>query len=193
MNLVRQPVPLMTAEEFLVWEPGDCRHWQLVDGQPTLTPPANRSHGAIHAEAGRLLANHLLERGDPRSVLVMPATQPRVQAQTNIRIPDLAVVSGTYGVEDEIIVRTPKLIVEVLAAEDRELTWSNVWTYVTIPSVQEIVVISSMAVEADQLCRAPDGSWPDQPTKITDGADITFASIGLTLKLRALYRTTRLA
>jgi hypothetical protein len=50
-----------------------------------------------------------------------------------------------------------------------------------------------MAVEADQLCRAPDGSWPDQPTKITDGADITFASIDLTLKLRALYRTTRLA
>jgi Uma2 family endonuclease len=193
MNIVRQPVQLMTAEEFLVWEPGDCRHWQLVDGQPTLMPPADRSHGAMHAEIGRLIANHLLERGDPCSVVAMPATQPRVQAHSNIRIPDLAVACGTYGVSDEIIARAPRLIVEVLAAEDRALTWSNVWTYTTIPSVQEIMVISSMAVEADQLCRMPDGNWPDQPTKIADGADITCASIGLTLKLRAFYRTTRLA
>jgi len=192
MNVVRKHVPLMTAEEFLVWEPGDGRMWQLVDGQPQAMAPTTRSHGALLNEIGHRIAGHLEQSGGPCSVVQAPGTQPKVQARTNIRIPDIAVVCTPYETE-EPLVPTPRLVIEVLSPSNRAETWSNVWTYVTIPSVQEIVVISSMAVEADQLCRAPDGNWPDQPTKIADGADITFASIGLTLKLRALYRTTRLA
>jgi Uma2 family endonuclease len=192
MHVVRKHVPLMTAQEFLVWEPGDGRMWQLVDGQPQAMAPTTRSHGALMNEIGRRIANHLEQSGGPCSVITAPGTQPNVQARTNIRIPDLAVVCTPYETEEQLVL-TPRLVIEVLSPSNGAETWSNVWTYVTIPSVQEVVVISSMAVEVDQLCRAPDGSWPDQPTKISDGADITFASIDLTMKLRPLYRTTRLA
>jgi Uma2 family endonuclease len=184
--------PLMTAEEFLEWEPGDGRRWQLVDGEPQAMAPTTRSHGALLNEIGRRIANHLEQIGGPCSVIQAPGTQPKVQAHTNVRIPDIAVVCTPYETEERLVL-TPRLVIEVLSPSNRAETWSNVWTYTTIPTVREIVVISSMAVEADKLFRMPDGHWPDQPTKITDGADITFASIGLTLKLRALYRTTRLA
>ena len=49
----------MTVAEFLAWDAGDGRLWQLVDGEPQAMAPASRTHGAIQAELCRLIANHL--------------------------------------------------------------------------------------------------------------------------------------
>jgi Putative restriction endonuclease len=38
-------------------------------------------------------------------------------------------------------------------------TWENVWSYCTIPSVQEIAIVHSARVLAEMLRRGPDGHW----------------------------------
>ena len=81
----------MTVAEFLAWNPPSTQLWQLVDGEPQAMAPANRTHGAIQSELGSLIRNHLVERSSPCSVVTTPGVIPRVQSETNLRIPDLAV------------------------------------------------------------------------------------------------------
>ena len=84
------------------------------------------------------------------------------------------------------------LIVEILSPSNAAETWSNVWTYTTIPSVREILILRTTEIGADLLRRQPDGLWPEQPAELRCGT-LTLESIGFTCELRALYRTTRLA
>ena len=83
-------------------------------------------------------------------------------------------------------------IIEILSPSNERETWSNVWTFTTLPSVAEIVVVRTVFQGADVLRRSADASWPDRALEIRSG-DLSFDSIGLLLPLPALYRTTRLA
>ena len=47
--------------------------------------------------------------------------------------------------------------------------------------------------DAESMARLPDGSWPEQAQVLRDNAALELASIGLTLPVRAIYRTTSLA
>lgn len=181
----------MTVAEFLVWDAGDGRLWQLVDGQPQATAPASRTHGALQNELGRLIANHLAERSSVCSVLANPGVVPKVQAEHNVRIPDLAVICSEYEAEEPVIA-DPMLIVEIPSPGNEAETWANVWAYATIPSVREIVILRTVSIGADLLRRRADGSWPRTPEPIEVG-DLVLESIGFRAPLIALYRTTRLA
>ncbi len=183
----------MTVAEFLAWDAPGGDRWQLVDGEPQAMAPANRTHNGILGELGRLIGNHLLARGDPCSVVPTPGVVPRVRADSNYRIPDLAVTCSDYQEEEEEYdVTAPVFLVEILSPSNRADIWTNVWAYTTMPSVQEILVVHSTRVGAELLRRNPDGSWPAQPATIDDG-EIELASIGFRASLAALYRTTRLA
>lgn len=182
----------MSVSEFLAWNPPSGQLWQLVDGEPQAMAPANRTHGAIQAELARLIANHLAERGSPCSVVTAPGVIPRVQAETNVRIPDLAVTCSGYDAEESALI-DPVLLVEILSPSNQAETWANVWAYASIPSVQEILVLKTAAIGAELIRRNPDGSWPRQSVPIEAGGDVTLESIGLKLPLAAAYRTTRLA
>jgi Uma2 family endonuclease len=181
----------MTVPEFLAWDaPGETR-WQLVDGEPIAMAPTSRTHGTLQFEMGRLIGNHLADAGSPCSVVVAPGIIPRVRSNENFRIPDLAVTCTRYETE-EYDVRNPVLIVEVLSPSNRADTWRNVWVYTTIPSLEEIVLLSSTAVRAQLLRRGSDGSWPAEATVIDDG-DLRLESVDFAVNLAAVYRTTRLA
>lgn len=180
----------MSVAEFLAWEPVDGQAWQLVDGEPVAMAPTNRTHGALQNELGSLIRNHLAAQARPCSVIAQPGIVPHVQATHNFRIPDLAVTCSDYTTE-ESAVADPMLIVEILSMSNRSETWANVWTYTTIPSVREILVLHTVSVTADLLRRRPDGTWPKEPETI-QGGDLTLDSIGFTLPLIDVYRTTRL-
>ena len=181
----------MTVAEFFAWNPPSAQLWQLVDGEPQAMAPANRTHGAIQNELGRLLANHFDERKSPCSVVAAPGVIPRVQSETNVRIPDLAVTCSGYDAEESALA-DPVLLIEILSPSNQAETWANVWAYTTIPSVQEILVLKTASIAAELLRRNPDGSWPRQPLSIETG-DLALESIGFRLPLAAAYRTTRLA
>jgi Uma2 family endonuclease len=189
MSSALKPPAEMTVAEFLAWDaPG---RWQLVDGEPVAMAPTSRTHGALQIELGGVIRNHLATSGSPCTVIAAPGIVPQVRSNDNFRIPDLAVTCTPYETE-EYDVANPVLVVEVLSPSNRTETWQNVWSYTTIPSLREILILSSTAIRADLLRRGSDGNWPAAATVIEAG-DLILASIGLTVQLAELYRTTRLA
>ncbi len=108
----------MTVAEFLAWNPPSAQIWQLVDGEPQAMVPANRTHGAIQAELGSLIRNHLAERSSPCSIVTAPGVIPRVQSETNLRIPDLAVTCSGYDTEESALV-DPVLLIEILSPSNQ--------------------------------------------------------------------------
>ena len=180
----------MSAAEFLAWQPGDGRVWQLVDGEPQAMAPASRTHGTLQAELAALLRNRFLEQGSSCTVVVEPGVVPHVQASHNVRILDLAVTCSDYDTE-EAAVADPVLVVEFLSPSNQAETWANVWAYTTIPSVVEILVVRMASVGADLLRRAADGRWPQEPDLIKEG-DLVLESVGFRTALGGLYRRTRL-
>jgi Plasmid encoded RepA protein len=81
-------------------------------------------------------------------------------------------------------------LVEILSPSNRSETWTNVWAYTTIPSVQEILVLHSTAVRAEMLRRDAEGNWPERP-EVLEGGTLELLSIGLQLPLAAAYAGTR--
>ena len=183
--------PFMSVDEFMAWEPGDGRAWQLVDGVPEAMAPTNRTHGALQGRLGFLLEAHFERNGSPCSVVIAPGVIPHVQAGHNVRIPDLGVTCSPYADEQPLLL-DPVLLVEVLSPSNQRETWSNVWTYTTIPSVREILVLRSASVGAELLRRCEGGDWPERPEIVTEG-DLVLESLSFRAPLAALYRTTRFA
>ena len=188
MSAANQLPAGMTAAEFLDWNPQDSDRWELVDGTPQAMAPASPRHGAIQNETGRLIANHLAEARPACRVITEPGVQPRVRANLNIRVPDLAVTCAEWD-PDERLLHKPLLVVEILSPSNRADTWANVWSYVTIPSVLEILVLHTADIRADLLRRQEDGAWPDNPVSLTAGDAVTLPSINFTAPLTAFYRT----
>jgi Uma2 family endonuclease len=138
----------MTVAEFLAWDAPGPGRWQLIDGEPVAMAPTSRTHGTPRPELGALIRNHLEATGSPCTVIGAPGIIPRVRANENFRIPDLAVTCTPYETE-EYDVSNPVLIVDVLSPPNRAETWRNVWSFTTIPSLKEILLLSSTAIRAN--------------------------------------------
>ena len=180
----------MTVDEFIVW--ADNGSWQLVDGEPRAMAPASATHGIIQTNVGYTLTRHLRELGSPCRAVTEPAIVPRVRSRSNMRVPDLAVTCAPVE-SGQIALPEPLLIVEILSPTNEAETWENVWTYVSIPSVQEILVLRSAGIAADLLRRQPDGTWPDEPLPLGRDDTVRLDSIGLSCALAEFYIGTHLA
>jgi len=193
VTLRKPPLTRMTLAEFLKWEPDDpaARSWQLIDGEPVAMAPGSRAHGAIQIEVGALLRNHLLERGSPCQVVSEAGVIPRLRADRNYRIPDIGVTCAPPS--NDQMLPDPVLLIEILSPSNEVETWANVWTYASIPSLMEILVVHSTRVAADLLRRDAAGQWPDEPVTLGPDDAITLTSVDFAVPLRAIYRTTHLA
>ncbi|HEY6433644.1 MAG TPA: Uma2 family endonuclease [Acetobacteraceae bacterium] len=181
----------MDLAEFLAWDAPPNIRWQLVDGEPQAMAPPNRTHAVIQAELLRLIGNHLAERGSPCTAMGPAGVVPRVQADINFRVPDVA-VTCTDVREEEHTLSDPVLLVEVLSPTNQSETWTNIWSYTTIPSVKEILVVDSVRIRAHLLRRDAEGNWPERALVIEDEM-LELTSIDFRVPIAALYRRTRLA
>jgi Uma2 family endonuclease len=181
----------MSVAEFLAWNGPPGQKWQLVDGEPQAMSLANRTHGSLQSELAWVLTSHFRATGRPCVAVTEPGFVPRALAATNVRIPDLAVTCSRYESE-EATLSGPVLIVEILSPSNTAETWTNIWACTSIPSVREILVLHTASIVADLLRRDADGNWPEVPVSIAAG-DLVLDSIGLSVPLKSLYRTTRLA
>ena len=186
---VKIPV-YMSVDEFLAWNPSGEEMWQLVDGVPQAMAPASTVHGKILARLAQTIGNHLDARNSPCSVIIEPGIVPHLNASHNVRVPDLA-VTCTELEDRQATLTDPVLVAEVLSPSNQAETWNNVWAYTSIPSVAEVLVLRSVFIGADLLRRQPDGTWPREPERITEG-DLVLDSIGLRTPLMDLYRRTPL-
>jgi len=180
----------MTVAEFYAWAETVEGRWELVDGEPVAMAPANTTHGAIQNELGRLIGNALLEKGAPCAVITEPGVIPHIRANANVRIPDLVEICGEFRTELRALTE-PVVPIEILSPGNRQRTWSNAWTYTTIPSVREIAVFRTASIGVELLRRLGDDTWPEQ-AELVESGDFSLESVGVRFPLAAAYRTTRL-
>ena len=189
----RKSEPPMTVADFLDWR-GDAsgQRYQLVDGEVRAMSPGSATHGTIQATVARLIGNHLAHSGSPCRVVSEPAFATRVRANINLRVPDLG-VTCTPDAPGQQTLPDPILLIEVLSPGNTTDTWDNVWSYTTIPTVQEIVVVHSTRILAELLRRQADGSWPADPEEIRPEGNLRLHSVAFEGPLRDIYQRTHLA
>jgi Uma2 family endonuclease len=115
---------------------------------------------------------------------------PALDATTNERVPDLAVICSHEN--DPRYLLHLVILIEILSPSNAAITRANVWAYRTIASAREIVLIHSTRILAELLRRDADGEWPSEPQIVEDGGELRLNSIGFTVPLHAIYRTTSL-
>lgn len=179
---------LMTVGEFLNWDSPGPYLWQLIDGVPVAMAPPAPLHGAIQSETVRLIGNHLVEGGSPCAVISTPGVIPRFQSDRNFMVPDIAVTCAASDITGKAL-HEPILLIEILSPSNHAETWRNVWAYLTIPTLREILVIRTTSVGVELLTRGDDDKWPERPLAIATGT-FMLSSIGLSLPVAALYRGT---
>ncbi|MDX2157832.1 MAG: Uma2 family endonuclease [Hyphomicrobiaceae bacterium] len=185
----RKPPPRMTVTDFLAWNgPGK---WELVDGELRAMAPASATHGMIQANLAKVIGRHLDDRKGPCRVITEPAIAVRLRASLNTRIPDLGITCSPVGPTD-VLLPEPVALIEILSPGNPDDTWSNVWTYSTIPSVREIIVLHSTRVLAEVLRRDSDGNWPMDPEDVGPDSELRLETVGLALLLREAYVGTYL-
>lgn len=155
-----------------------------------MAPPSG-THAAIQMEISVLLRDALRARGSLCRVLRGAGIQPRVEAEWNVRIPDLLVDCDPPDPRQHLVLN-PVLIAEVLSPGNERRTRSNVWAYRTIPSVQDILLLYGWRVEAELMRRAADGNWPDSPTQLGATDRLILPGIGLDVALADAYAATGL-
>ena len=191
-NTLRKPPPRMTVADFIEW-PGDGTggRSQLIDGEVREIPLGSVARGLIHTNVNYLVASHLKAADGPYSAFVRPSIVPRLRAGLNLRAPALGVAAAPDR-SDQYIVPDPILLIEILTPENTTDVWGNVWSYCTIPSVQEVALVHSTRVLAELLRRGRDGHWPEEPEEIGPDGMLSLASIGLACPLLEVYAHTLL-
>ena len=111
--------------EFLDWDSGDHsgRHWQLVDGEPLPMAVGHVDHGAMLAELGTLIGNHLARRDVWRAAMFLSVV-PRLAAHRNLRIADLGVIS--MPARDGIAAGDPVLLADIISPNSHAETRGNI-------------------------------------------------------------------
>ena len=182
----------MDVTEFIAW-PGDGTgmRYELVDGALRAMAPASDAHNTIVSNLNGLLYIYLMKSRPGCRVVAGPGVQPRIRAEWNFRIPDLGVTCAA-NVPHDVFTPEPILLVEVLSPSNTADTSENIWTYTTLPSVQEILVVHSVRQKAELLTRDATGNWPANPVIIEPGSNVVLASIGATLPFAEIYAGTHL-
>jgi Uma2 family endonuclease len=171
----------LTLAEFLEWDDGTDRRYQLIDGVPVMMAPTLEAHGEIVINLG----------AEIRSRLRPPC---RVISEAGITIPDRR---DTYYVADLAVTCTPRepgrrmvvdpvLIVEVLSPSTGQVDrWRKVADYRTLPSVREILVVFADERRVEVQRRSADG-WLVED--LIGQAEIDLDCCAKPIPLDALYR-----
>jgi Uma2 family endonuclease len=168
----------LNVDEFLTWDDGTDRRYELVRGEIVAMAPPSQRHGTIVA----LLAAALI-RGVPRECRVVVEAGIRLADRDDTYYQaDLAVTcappSGSQHVPE------PRVIVEVLSPSTAQYDrGTKLPDYREIPSIDEIVAISSTGRDAE-LWRRSGTSWI--VSRINRGT-LRLESIGAEIDLDAVY------
>lgn len=154
--------------------------------------PASAAHGAIQADLAYELRRHMIEQRRSCRVVTEPAIATRVRASINLRVPDVG-VSCTPATHGEQALTEPILLIEILSPGNSSDTWDNVWSYTTIPTVREIVVVHSTRILAEVLRRDAEGNWPEQPEVTGPSGTLRLECVGFSCPIAAIYAQTPLA
>lgn len=173
----------MTVAEFLRWDDGTDRRYQLIDGFVVAMAPPARAHGRIVARLAGAIDTALRPRAARFAQVEAGIVRPL--SDDTCYVADLAASCEESEAGDQLL-RAPFLIVEILSpnttAFDR---LHKVADYRRIESVVEILLLESEMIFAEILRREGD-RWI---TEIVQGpaASLSLSSVPLSLSMGELY------
>jgi Uma2 family endonuclease len=174
----------MTVDEFLAWDDGTDRRYELWAGVLTAMAPPMPRRGLLAAALAGEIRSALRRR--PPSRVLGEAGVALPDRNDTFYVADLAIICEPLRAEDRLI-RNPVLIVEILspstAAIDRQI---KVPDYRSISSVVEILLIDSESAFAEVHRREGD-RWITEMMRGL-GATLTLGSVPLTILLSELYQ-----
>lgn len=191
-ELARRPLPYMTTDEFLAWAwtgDGTGRTFQLIDGGGQPVSPASDAHAIIASNLNYLLNAAVRAAGLELFVRSEGAVIPRLNASTNVRVPDV-LVAAARAARKQQTVPEPLMVVEVLSPGNARDTRDNVRSYATLRSVREMAIVDSTRMRAEIYRRDPAGDWAADPEIVGPGGRLRLSSVGLDCAIEEAYRGT---
>jgi Uma2 family endonuclease len=186
MSALLSPQYLSVAEYLAGEQISDVKH-EYVGGSVYAMAGTTRTHNSISLRLATRLGTHL--GGGPCQTYVNDVkVRLLIRGEDLFYYPDLMVGCDPRDT-DELWLRFPKLIIEVLSPSTERLDRrEKFWSYITIPTLEEYVLVAQESPAVTIHRRRTD--W--QPEAIV-GLDSTFhlESVDLTLPLRALYENVR--
>jgi Uma2 family endonuclease len=187
MNVPQLNPDRMTADEFFAFTATrpDGEKWELIEGEPLLSPSANYAHQTIISNLIGLLRSARSEQS--ASWIAIPGIGVEV-SKTSIPIPDVLVRPATllddWKCADMIVA------FEVLSPStaDHDLRWKR-RAYATLASLQHYVVVAQDAVEVVVYDRQ--SGFAERRIEGMK-ATLDLPALGIALPLAEIYRETGL-
>jgi Uma2 family endonuclease len=171
----------MTLAEFLEWDDGTDRRYQLLDGIPVMMAPSLEAHGELAAALTIEIGTRLKP---PCRVISEAGIVMSARADTYY-VADLAVTCAPREPGRRMVVE-PVLVVEVLSPSTGQVDrWRKVADYRTLPSVREILVVFSDERRVEVQRRTPDG-W--RVEDLIGKAEIALSCCDAPIPLDEVYR-----
>jgi Uma2 family endonuclease len=171
----------MTLTEFLQWDDGTDRRYELLDGIPMMMAPSLEAHGELAAA----LTMEIGGRVKPPCRVISEAGVLIPGRADTYYIADLAVTYAPREPGRRMVVE-PVLVVEILSPSTGQVDrWRKVADYRTIQPVREILVVFSDERRVELQRRTSDG-W--RVEDLIGKAEIELSCCDGPIPLDAVYR-----
>ncbi len=174
---------VMTAEEYLAWEPTQEGRYEYWDGEVIAMSGGTRNHNRVSGNFFRLLADALVDR--PCEVYIVDI-KVQVEPEQKYFYPDVVVTCDQRD-NDPQLVKFPCLIVEVLSpsteALDRGAKFAK---YRQFSTLQEYVLVQVEQPAVEVFRRNEKGQWVLSEYALDDR--LRLESVGAEIAIADLYR-----
>jgi Uma2 family endonuclease len=173
----------MSLEEFLGWNDGTERRYELIGGFPVAMAPPGVVHGELVARIARHLENALAGRRPCRASVEAGILHP--ERADSFFVADVAATCAPREPRRQYIA-DPVLLIEILSpSTERHDRHVKIPVYRQIASVQEILLVDSDDGYVE-LHRRQGDQWIIQILR--DPAEVlSLASVGIEISMADLY------
>ncbi len=174
-----------TVAEFLTYERASDSKHEYVDGEIYAMAGGSKNHNRIAASLCALL-NAQLDESDCEAFLAEVLLQVRAAL---FYYPDVYVVCNSATDADEYIAHDPILVAEVLSRTTKRIDRrEKLAEYKLLPGLRECLLIHQDRVGIEVYSRAADTAEWEQRLHTNLQDELSFASIGVTIKVQDIYR-----
>jgi Uma2 family endonuclease len=174
---------LMSAAEYLTWEPTQEERYEYWDGEVVAMTGGTRNHSRITFNFSKLLDDALVDRP---CEMYMADVKVQVEPGRKYFYPDVVVTCDEHD-NDPQLVQFPCLIVEVLSpsteAVDRGTKFAK---YRQFSTLQEYVLVQVEQPGVEMFRRNEQGLWVLSEYGLGD--TLRLESVGVEIAIGDLYR-----
>ncbi|MEH1906631.1 Uma2 family endonuclease [Nostoc sp.] len=174
---------LMSAEEYLVWEPTQEERYEYWDGEVVMMSGGTRNHNRISGNFFKLLDDTLADR---TCEVYIVDVKVQIEPGQKYFYPDVVVTCDDRDSDPQLI-QFPCLIIEVLSpsteAVDRGKKFAK---YRQSPTLQEYVLVEVAQPSVEVFRRNEQGKWVLSEYNLDER--LRLESVNVEIAITHLYR-----